>query len=116
MYTEEVDLCWRATRAGWEIWYRPEGEAVHHGGKSTEAIAGPMFAELHRSKVRFFRRHRSPAAVLLARLFLATGAFLRALLWSAVFLAATVASPARRRRAGRRAAPFWHAVAAHLRS
>ena len=29
MYCEDIDLCYRAARAGWERWYVPEA-VVHH--------------------------------------------------------------------------------------
>lgn len=115
MYSEEVDLCYRAMQAGWEVWYRPEAAAVHHGGKSTEPVAASMFAELHRSKLRFLRYHRSPPVVGAARVCLALGTFLRGLLWSLAFLVAAPFSPRWRRRLACRATPFWAAFAAHLR-
>ncbi|MFA6410613.1 MAG: glycosyltransferase family 2 protein [Candidatus Buchananbacteria bacterium] len=31
---EEVDLCRRARDNGWQIWYYPEAQIVHHGGQS----------------------------------------------------------------------------------
>lgn len=114
MYSEEVDLCYRACRAGWETWYLPEATAIHHGGKSTEPVASAMFAELHRSKVRFLRFHRSPAAARVGRVLLALGAVVRGALWSAACVA-SAPFPSSRSRMARRAAPFWAAVAAHLR-
>lgn len=57
MYAEEVDLCWRVTRAGWEIWYTPDATIVHHAGASTRQFRGPMLIELHRSRYRFFAKH-----------------------------------------------------------
>lgn len=35
LYFEEVDLCLRAHRAGWECWYVPQSQVVHLVGKST---------------------------------------------------------------------------------
>jgi GT2 family glycosyltransferase len=57
MYCEEVDWCFRLKQAGWEIFYTPAAEVIHHGGASTRQVRGPMFVELHRSRDRFFRRH-----------------------------------------------------------
>ncbi|MFA5021953.1 MAG: glycosyltransferase family 2 protein [Patescibacteria group bacterium] len=31
---EEVDMCKRAKDAGWQVWYYPEAQIVHHGGQS----------------------------------------------------------------------------------
>lgn len=35
LYFEEIDLCLRAHRAGWSIWYVPESHATHIAGAST---------------------------------------------------------------------------------
>ncbi len=58
MYTEEADWCWRARQAGWEIWYEPALAAIHHGGGSSRHDAGRMRAELYKSKLLFFSKHR----------------------------------------------------------
>jgi len=34
IWFEEVDLCRRLRDAGYEIWFNPEVELIHHGGKS----------------------------------------------------------------------------------
>jgi GT2 family glycosyltransferase len=38
MYGEEADICYRATRAGWVMWYTPAGVTIHPGGQSTKQI------------------------------------------------------------------------------
>jgi GT2 family glycosyltransferase len=38
MYSEEVDLCRRIKRAGYEIWYWPDIQVVHIGGESSRQI------------------------------------------------------------------------------
>lgn len=67
MYCEEVDWCYRIKQAGWEIYYTPDAEIVHHGGQSTRQRAGPMLIELHRSRDRFFRKHYGGAYAEAAR-------------------------------------------------
>lgn len=37
LYYEEVDLCLRAARAGWECWHEPRSRVVHLEGQSTRA-------------------------------------------------------------------------------
>lgn len=34
-YFDDMDLCFRARRAGWEVWYVPQSRVVHLGGQST---------------------------------------------------------------------------------
>lgn len=60
MYVEEVDLCYRLKRAGWEVWHVPAAHVVHLGGQSTRQMPERMFVELHRSRYRFFRRYYPP--------------------------------------------------------
>ncbi|MGC8874324.1 MAG: glycosyltransferase family 2 protein [Chloroflexia bacterium] len=57
MYVEEVDLCYRLKRAGWEVWHVPTARVVHLGGQSTRQMPERMFVELHRSRYRFFHRY-----------------------------------------------------------
>jgi GT2 family glycosyltransferase len=34
-YCDDVDICWRARQAGWEVWYVPESQVIHLGGAAT---------------------------------------------------------------------------------
>ena len=36
MYTEDLDLCWRAREHGWSTWFDADGEFVHLGGASSD--------------------------------------------------------------------------------
>lgn len=58
MYSEEADWCYRARQACWEIWYEPAQAAIHFGGASSRNDAGRMRAELYKSKLVFFSKHR----------------------------------------------------------
>jgi GT2 family glycosyltransferase len=57
MYTEEVDLCYRLHQAGWELWWVPQAEVIHHKAQSTRQAAEDMYIQLYRSKVRFYRKY-----------------------------------------------------------
>lgn len=59
MYTEEVDLCYRLHRGGWELYWVPSSRIIHYGGQSTAQVAREMFLQLYRSKVLFFRKNYS---------------------------------------------------------
>jgi len=41
-YYDDVDLCLRAKRAGWETWYVPESKIIHLEGKSTGIVTGSV--------------------------------------------------------------------------
>ncbi|MBV9660173.1 MAG: glycosyltransferase family 2 protein [Acidimicrobiales bacterium] len=53
MYMEDVDLCWRLGRAGWQIGYEPAAEVVHTQGVSADLHPYRMLAAHHRSMWRF---------------------------------------------------------------
>jgi N-acetylglucosaminyl-diphospho-decaprenol L-rhamnosyltransferase len=56
MYAEDVDLCWRARRAGWGVAYVPAAVVTHRRGVSTARRPYRMLAAHHRSVYRFARR------------------------------------------------------------
>jgi N-acetylglucosaminyl-diphospho-decaprenol L-rhamnosyltransferase len=56
MYLEDVDLCWRAGRAGWKVLYEPAARVVHLQGVSTDQQPYRMILAHHRSMLRFATR------------------------------------------------------------
>ncbi len=44
-YHEEVDWCFRARQAGFEIWYQPLSRIWHHGSRSTTDASTPVPAQ-----------------------------------------------------------------------
>jgi GT2 family glycosyltransferase len=77
MYAEDLDLSWRALRAGWKTWFVAEAEFVHLGGSSSERRWGSRERAQHvaRAEADMIRRQLSPAraaaALMLVRLGLA---------------------------------------------
>ena len=57
IYTEEIDLCRRLQDHGWHLYWIPQALIIHYGGASTTQVGRPMFVELYRSKVQYFRKH-----------------------------------------------------------
>jgi N-acetylglucosaminyl-diphospho-decaprenol L-rhamnosyltransferase len=57
MYYEEVDLCLRLRRAGWDVHHVPQAEVVHLGSASTAHVRAAMAVEHFRSTLRFYRRY-----------------------------------------------------------
>lgn len=56
MYLEDVDLCWRAHRAGFAVAYVPGASVTHIQGHSTARHPYRMLLEHHRSALRFSAR------------------------------------------------------------
>jgi len=56
MYTEEMDLCHRLLRAGWELYWLPQAVVVHYGEVSSRQVAEEMYIQLYRSKMQFHRK------------------------------------------------------------
>ncbi|GAC1324201.1 MAG: glycosyltransferase family 2 protein [Chloroflexota bacterium] len=60
MYLEEVDWCRRAKDRDWQVWYEPRAVVVHHAGQSTRQAPDAMFAQLWRSRLRYYQRFSGP--------------------------------------------------------
>jgi N-acetylglucosaminyl-diphospho-decaprenol L-rhamnosyltransferase len=80
MYGEDVDLCWRAWKAGWAVGYEPSGRVVHVQGVSTDRHPYRMIAAHHRSLLRFWWRSTPAGRRLLLAPFVTAGLGLRLLL------------------------------------
>ena len=59
MYYEEVDLCYRLAKAGWQTHFIPEVCVSHIGGASTERHRTAMASQLYKSLCHFYRQHYS---------------------------------------------------------
>ncbi len=79
MYTEEVDLCCRLGRSGWQVFWLPAVKVLHHGGQSTRQQRAEMFLRLYESKVLFFRKNRGRLAAVAYKTILAAAALPRLL-------------------------------------
>ena len=64
MYSEEIDLALRYSKASWECWQVPGARVVHLGGRSTGQVPVAMQRELWRSRLYIYRKHRSRLASL----------------------------------------------------
>ena len=58
LYGEEIDLAYRARKAGWERWYVPQAVAIHHHQAVTDKRLFTRRTLWHwRSILRFVRKH-----------------------------------------------------------
>jgi N-acetylglucosaminyl-diphospho-decaprenol L-rhamnosyltransferase len=58
MYVEDMDLCTRMHRAGWEVWFSPQLEITHIGGTVTRGKRR-MTLEHSRSIYTYFVKHQA---------------------------------------------------------
>lgn len=56
LYCEEVDWCIRLRRAGWELWYTPKAQVVHHSGRSAGLAPTRSFLLLQQSRFRLYNK------------------------------------------------------------
>jgi GT2 family glycosyltransferase len=67
MYAEEVDWCYSMREKTWQVWYQPAARVVHLGGGSSQNRRPQREADLYRSRVQFFRKHRGDRAARLLK-------------------------------------------------
>ncbi len=70
MYSEELDWCRRAKKAGWRVVFLAEAQIVHHGGKSSDQVVARRQILFQRSKLRYTRKYHGTVAAQTLRLFL----------------------------------------------
>lgn len=68
MLFEEVDWCYRIKQAGWEIWFEPASQVVHHYGQSIKQVKPRMILSSHRGLYRFWSKHYKNGRAYLAPL------------------------------------------------
>jgi GT2 family glycosyltransferase len=103
MYAEDVEWCWRAAQAGWQIHFEPEAVVCHVGNASGAVAYGRRRTIAYlRNTHRFYRGAHGPVSALAYRLLCLAGS-------ARLYVAA-------RARRDRSAASFWaDHVRAHLR-
>jgi GT2 family glycosyltransferase len=58
IWFEEVDLCKRAKDEGWEVWYTPNTNIIHHGGQSfSQRLTVKKQYLFFKSAFRYFKKH-----------------------------------------------------------
>jgi hypothetical protein len=100
---EDIDLCWRCKKAGWQVIYLPDARVVHYGGSSRrQADAWRVSLLAQRGYYRLFKKHRTGIETGSLKLALVVLTLFKFIKWSA--------SPDLRQRAR----DIWRAVRAEM--
>lgn len=67
LFFEEVDLCCRLKSAGWDIYFVPQAQVIHHGGYSVGQTPRRTSWLFHSSRYKYFRKHFGRGQEWLAR-------------------------------------------------
>lgn len=84
MYFEDVDLCERLAKAGWQSIYVPGAIVVHESGQATASVRPAMVREHHRSAYRYLAKKYAGVRYAPLRMVLKAGLSARATLSRAV--------------------------------
>ena len=57
VYAEDIDLCYQARKAGWQVRFWPGVSIVHMGSSSADQVADKTFM-LYRNELEFFRKNQ----------------------------------------------------------
>ncbi len=63
LFLEETDWCWRAQRAGWDIYYLPQVAVTHYGQQSMRRFPQRNVPQFYKSYIRFYRMHHSVPSI-----------------------------------------------------
>jgi len=54
---DDLDWCLRIRKAGWQLYFLPQAEVIHHGGFTTRRFNRQLFVEGFRGGLYFSRKH-----------------------------------------------------------
>ncbi len=73
LYAEELDWCFNARKAGWNITAVPTTEIVHHLGRSSSQASDRALVYFIDTRLRYYRKNRGLPAALFVSLVYAAG-------------------------------------------
>jgi len=77
MYLEDADLCVRARKHGWKVYYLPTASIKHARGESWKNSPASLRLAYRKSQIYFYRKHHGPGQIFLLKGFLLQKYFLR---------------------------------------
>ncbi len=103
IYSDESDLQLRMRKAGWKIYYLPDLETIHFGGRSLNPWRRRRL--VYRGYLLFFTRHRGAFQAMLVRMMFTIICLLKLPFWIFNYLL-----PARRNLAGEEVRSNWSII------
>lgn len=82
MYGEDVDLCYRIKKSGFNIYLSSVTKIVHIGRGSSAKIPTAAFVGEYEGMIYFYKKHKGRFSLQMARFFLKIGALLRIAVFS----------------------------------
>ena len=80
IYAEEVDWCYCMRKAGWRIYFTPEAEVIHLGGKAMDRVPAERLVLKYTGQYRFYRKYNPTWHRLILRAAVSAFALLRMVL------------------------------------
>lgn len=84
MYGEDVELCLRAKKAGWQVWTVATAQVIHHAFQSSGGVSSNALLGEYQGLLYLFKKHKPFWEIPLLKLLLKTGALLRMLLFGTI--------------------------------
>lgn len=78
MYGEDIDLSYRITQAGYQIYYHPDTRTIHYRGESTKKSSLNYVFIFYQAMIIFARKHFSPERARLFSVLIQMAVYLRA--------------------------------------
>jgi len=57
MYGDDLDWCYRIKKAGWKVYYVPQAQIIHYGGKSSQKVPYRGILWFYRAAHIFYKKH-----------------------------------------------------------
>lgn len=101
LFAEEIDYCWRARKAGWQVFSLPAAQVIHYGGQSTKKWADPgeVDRQAYISTLKFYKRHHNFLAFRLFYFLIWLSIIMKLVKWRICLFMAQGINPVYRQRA-----------------
>ncbi len=80
-YGDDLDWCFRFKKAGWKVYFCPQGNIIHYGGQSTKKMRRTFKLQLFGADLLFMRMHRGFFPFIATRVLVSQFFFLRFPFW-----------------------------------